>query len=163
MKPKSAIARGKILEDYVASQIREKGIDLKAYRSHGSGNTNNEKGDIWTSMMILGQNAGIECKNHKTLAIPDWWRQTKKLESLGREPVLVFKLPHDPLEGTLATIYLDTLLELIKAANGAPPVAQNTTEMATLTPNQARTLKYELQRNLTQLKALIKVLEQVYE
>ena len=114
MNPKSAIAKGKILEEYVASQIREKGIDPRAYRSHGSGNTNTEKGDIWTSMMILGQNAGIECKNCATLAIPEWWRQTKKLESLGREPVLVFKQYGEPMGETKCLIYYDTLLELIK-------------------------------------------------
>ncbi len=111
---KSAVAKGKILEKYVADQIREKGIDLKAYPSHGSGNGDGEKGDIWTSMMILGQNAGIEVKNHKTFAIPDWWRQTRKLEKLSREPVLVFKEHFAPMGDTVALIYLDTLLELIK-------------------------------------------------
>ena len=114
MKPQSAKAKGKILESYVAEQIRVKGLDPKAYPSHGSGSSPTEKGDIWTSMMILGQNAGIECKNQKTLAIPDWWRQTQKLQSLGREPVLVYKIPNAPFENTLCTIYLDTLLELIK-------------------------------------------------
>lgn len=111
---KSQVAKGKILEEYVADQIRTKGIDLKAYRSHGSGNGNTEKADIWTSMMILGQNAGIECKNHANLAIPEWWKQTKKLETLGREPVLVFKIYGEPLPETKAVVYLDTLLELIK-------------------------------------------------
>lgn len=114
MKRKSAVAKGKILEKYVADQIREKGIDPKAYPSHGSGNTTTEKGDIWTSMMILGQNAGIECKNHATLHIPDWWQQTKKLESLSREPVLVFKIDREPMGDTKVVIYLDTLLELVK-------------------------------------------------
>lgn len=38
----------------------------------------------------------------------------KKLDSLGREPILVFKLHNEPLGNTLATIYLDTLLDLIK-------------------------------------------------
>lgn len=117
MKPSSAIAKGKLLEEYVASQIREKGIDTRAYRSRGSGNGNTEKSDIWTSMMVLGQNAGIECKNHSNLAIPEWWRQTKKLESLGREPILVFKQFGEPMGETKAIVYLDTLLELIKNQN----------------------------------------------
>ena len=117
MKASSAIAKGKLLEEYVALQIREKGIDLKAYRAHGSGNGNTEKADIWTSMMVLGQNAGIECKNHATLHIPEWWKQTKKLESLGREPILVFKQFGEPLQETKCVIYLDTLLELIKNQN----------------------------------------------
>ena len=111
---KTSVQKGKILERYVADQIRMKGIDLKAYPSHGSGNSSSEKGDIWTSMMILGQNAGIECKNHATLHIPEWWKQTKKLESLGREPILVFKIYGEGFGETKAVIYLDTLLELIK-------------------------------------------------
>ncbi|MCF7836010.1 MAG: hypothetical protein K9M15_02720 [Candidatus Marinimicrobia bacterium] len=111
---KTRVQKGKILEKYVADQLREKGIDEKAYPAHGSGNTTTEKSDIWTSMMIHGQNAGIECKNQKVVKIPEWWKQTRKLESLGREPILVFKLHMDPLEGTLATIYLDTLLDLVK-------------------------------------------------
>src|SRR3990167_2161149 len=108
MNAKSAIAKGKKLEDYVCEQIRDKGIDVKAYRSHGSGNGNTEKSDIWTSMVILGQNAGIECKNQKNLSIQDWWRQTKKLESLGREPVLVFKVDQEQWGDTKCVIYFDT-------------------------------------------------------
>lgn len=111
---KTSVQKGKILEKWVADQIREKGIDPRAYPAHGSGNGNKEKGDIWTSMMILGQNAGIECKNCATTKIPEWWRQTKKLESLSREPVLVFKQFGEGLPETKAVIYLDTLLELIK-------------------------------------------------
>lgn len=117
MKSKSARAKGKLLESYVADQIREKGIDLKAYPSHGSGSGNREKGDIWTSMMILGQNVGIECKNHATLSIPEWWRQTKKLESLAREPVLVFKIKDEQWGDTKCIIYFDTLLEMTKEIN----------------------------------------------
>ena len=113
---KTAVQKGKLLEEHVAEQIRLKGIDPKAYRSHGSGNGNTEKGDIWTSMVILGQNAGIEVKNQKNISIPDWWRQTRKLEKLGREPVLVFKEHMAPVGDTLAVVYLDTLLELIKNA-----------------------------------------------
>jgi hypothetical protein len=109
--------KGQLLENYVCEQIKAKGIDSHARPAFNSGATNTEKADIWTSMMILGQNAGIECKNQKTLCIPDWWRQTKKLESLGREPVLVFKQFLEPLGETKAVIYLDTLLELIKLAH----------------------------------------------
>jgi hypothetical protein len=114
MKAKSAKAKGKLLEQYVADQIREKGIDPRAYPSHGSGSGTREKADIWTSMMVLDQNAGIECKNQATICIPEWWRQTKKLESLGREPILAFKIFGEPLAETKVVIYLDTLLELIK-------------------------------------------------
>jgi len=106
--------KGQIVENYVCKLLQDKGLDLHARPSFNSGATNTEKADIWTSVMLLGQNIGIECKNQKTLAIPDWWRQVRKLESLGREPVLVFKIHNAPLGDTLATVYLDTLLELIK-------------------------------------------------
>lgn len=106
--------KGQILEKHIAEQIRAKGLDDHCRPSFGSGSTNTEKADIWTSLMILGQNAGIEAKNHKSLAIPEWWSQTKKLESLGREPVLVYKIHNAPLSDTLCTIYFDTLLEILK-------------------------------------------------
>ncbi len=114
MTPKSAIKKGKQLEEHVVAQLREKGIDPRAYRTKGSGNGTGEKSDIWTSTIILGQNAGFECKNQATLHIPEWWRQTKKLESLSREPILVFKQFGEPLGETKVVVYLDTLLELIK-------------------------------------------------
>lgn len=106
--------KGQILEKYVCEQIKAKGLDPCPRPSFNSGATNTEKADIWTSMMILGQNAGIECKNQKNIAIPEWWIQVRKLQSLGREPVLVFKMHNSPLGDTLATVYLDTLLDLIK-------------------------------------------------
>lgn len=109
--------KGQILELYVCEQIKEKGIDTHPRPAFNSGATNTEKADIWTSMMVLGQNAGIECKNQATLKIPEWWKQTKKLESLGREPLLVFKIYGEPLPETKAVVYLDTLLELIKESN----------------------------------------------
>lgn len=107
--------KGLVLEKYVCEQIIAKGLDDRARPSYNSGATNSEKSDIWTSLMILGQNAGIEVKNQKTLKIPEWWSQTKKLESLGREPVLVYKIHNQPLSETLCTIRLDTLLELLKS------------------------------------------------
>lgn len=106
--------KGLVLEKYVCEQIISKGLDNRARPAFNSGATNTEKADIWTSMLVLGQNAGIECKNQKILAIPDWWRQTRKLQDLGREPILVYKIHNAPLSDTLCTIYLDTLLELIK-------------------------------------------------
>lgn len=106
--------KGLLLEKYVCDQIFAKGLDTHPRPSFNSGATNGEKADIWTSMMILGQGVGIECKNQKTLCIPDWWRQTKKLESLGREPVLVFKQFGEPLPETKVVMYLDTILEMAK-------------------------------------------------
>jgi len=109
--------KGQILEKYICERIKAVGLDVCPRPSFNSGATNTEKSDIWTSMTMLGQNAGIEAKNQATLHIPDWWRQTKKLESLSKEPVLVFKIYGEPLGETKALIYLDTMLELIKESN----------------------------------------------
>lgn len=106
--------KGRILENYVADQIQLKGIDPRARAEFSSGAGNREKGDIWTSMMILDQNVGIECKNQSNLSIQEWWRQTKKMESLAREPLLVFHIEHEPFGETKCVMYLDTLLELVK-------------------------------------------------
>ena len=152
MTPKSYIAKGKILEEYVVKQIREKGIDPKAYRSHGSGNGNTEKADIWTSMMVLGQNAGIECKNQKTIAIQDWWRQTKKLESLRREPILVFHVEHEPMEDTKCVIYLDTFLELVKNQGNVPIEIKGEDQ-------NTRDKKCAIQSAITSLKKVLKFYE----
>lgn len=154
----SSVEKGKQLENYVADQIRAKGIDPKAYRSHGSGNGNREKADIWTSMKILDQNVGFECKNHKTLAIPAWWKQTKKLESLGREPVLVFKQYMEPLGETKVVIYLDTLLELSKLAGGGRNLAQNS-PVANETTQNDRELAYALSTLKNAISRVNKLLE----
>lgn len=148
MRPSSAKQKGKLLEDWVADQIVAKGIDPKARRDGASGAGNREKGDIITTMMVLGQNAGIECKNHKTLALPDWWRQTKLLESLGREPMLVFKFQGDSLEDTKVVMYLDTVLELIKNQRG---YKENT---------EVNTKSIERERAIEQIIQAVKILEQ---
>jgi hypothetical protein len=117
MTPKAAIQKGKDVENYVADRIAELGIDTRAKRSFGSGNGTREKSDIWTNMQVLGRQAGIECKHATKYDLPDWWRQTKKLESLGYEPILVIKQTHETYDGTKVVIYLDTFLELVKRAN----------------------------------------------
>lgn len=149
MKPSSAKAKGKLLEDYVADQIVAKGIDPKARRDGASGAGNREKGDISTSMMVLGQNAGIECKNQANLSIPDWWRQTRKLQSLAREPILAFKIYGEPLEETKVVIYLDTFLELVKLSN-----TEKIYEV--VVPEDSREKKWAISNAITALKKLEK-------
>lgn len=120
--PRQAIKKGKDLENYVADQIAAKGIDARAVRSHGSGNGNREKADIWTSMQVLGRQAGFECKHATSMDLPGWWRQTMKLESLGYEPILVIKQTHEQYDGAKVVIFLDTFLELVKASGVATKI-----------------------------------------
>lgn len=152
MKPSSAKAKGKLLEDYVADQIVSKGIDIKARRDGASGAGNREKGDICTSMMVLGQNVGIECKNQATIKIQEWWRQTIKMEKLSREPVLCFHIENEPWIETKVVIYLDTFLEMAKMASGKPNVIE-------VTPEDSRDKKWKIQNTITALKNLLKEYE----
>lgn len=117
MKPKSAKQKGKILEDWCADRLVETGLDVRAKRDGASGAGNREKGDVSTDIQIGDRNLGIECKNQKTISIPNWWKQTQKLEDIGREPVLIFKLPKKPLAETLVTIYFETFIELLMGNN----------------------------------------------
>lgn len=114
LTPKGRIQKGKALEDYICEQLKLKGIDPRARRSYGSGNSSGIKADIDTSATILGQAAGFECKHMDKINLPQAWRQTKKLEKLGYEPVLVIKQTADSYGDTKCVIYLDALLELIK-------------------------------------------------
>lgn len=148
---KAAIQKGKDLENYLATTLRGKGMDMRAVRAHGSGNGNGEKSDIWTSVMVLGQNAGFECKHYTNLDIMAWWRQTKKLEKLGREPVLVFKQTYDEYADTKVVIYLDTFLELVKLANST----QVRPEVVGV-PTDTREKKWAVQQAIVALKKLEK-------
>ena len=114
--PQTAIAKGKLLENFVAQEIRKKRLDTQAMRQLGSG-SGQWKGDVNTKMKILNRQAVIECKNQKVVKFQEWWIQTEK-QCLGYgEPVLVIKLYNQPLEASKVVIYLDTFLELVKRAS----------------------------------------------
>ena len=151
MSIKSARQKGKDLEDHVADQIVAFGIDPKARREGSSGAGNREKGDIITTMMVLGQNVGIECKNQKVLCIPEWWRQTMKLMNLGREPVLAFKVYGEPMTETKVVIALDTFLRLAKLAEGKE-------EQVYREPAENRELKWKAERAKQAIGELIRAL-----
>ncbi len=156
MLTKSAIAKGKELENYIADQLVEKGLDLKACRSHGSGNGNREKADIWTSLTILGRNVGIEAKNHAIPHIKDWWQQACKLEKLDREPILVYKLKGEGLGEAKAVVYLDTLLEMAKCSK-----ERSNDEIKPTNVLIKRELLWLIKSGIEILKKIIKELEKI--
>ena len=147
MTLKSPKRKGAILEDFVADRLVETGLDPRAKRDGASGAGTREKGDVSTAVAINGRNLGIECKNHKNVAIPEWWKQTKKLEELGREPILVFKMNREPLEGSLVCIYFETLLELLSG---------NAEELKSITEKPE--IQYKAKRAKEAINDLIKVL-----
>jgi len=146
MKPKTAIQKGKVLENHIAGQIKLKKLDKNAQRSAGSGSGTREKRDLVTNIQVVGREIGIEAKNQKVAKMKDWWKQTQDLEKLGYEPVLVYKLKGEGLNDSKAVIYLDFLLDLIKKAQ-EPKIN-----------NPDRELEYALKNLLASLKKVIKLL-----
>jgi len=110
--------KGKQLESYVCQRFKELGLDAEAERDGASGASNRDKRDIKTKCGINGRTLGMECKNHAVPHIKDWWIQTKKLQTLNYEPVLVYKLFGEPLGESKVVIYLDTFLELLIKEQG---------------------------------------------
>ncbi len=118
---KTRMARGKALENWTADRMMEKGLGI-ASKSPGSGSGTREKADIVNSVVVIERETGekrglgIECKNHKTPHIRDWWEQAQKLEigDSNRIPVLVYKLGGEKYFDTKAVIYLETFLDLVK-------------------------------------------------
>ena len=144
---KTAKQKGKQLEQYITDEIIKRGLDDRAKRDGASGAGNREKRDVDTSMTILGRTAGIEAKNHKVPHIKDWWQQTQKLEVLGYEPILVYKLFGESLKEAKAVIYLSTLLDLL---------AEKTQTENTGIPSGD---KWKVKRAIDSLKDVFKILD----
>ena len=125
---KNTRQKGAELENFVADKLVEYGLDSKARRENSSGAGTREKSDISTSAQLLGRNLGIECKNTEKLNIPKYWKQTEKLEVLGREPVLVYKLPNRNPRVVLVSIYLETFLDMLVALQGKDNTTSNVVE-----------------------------------
>lgn len=115
---KTKKAKGQQLENHCADLLIEYGLDSRARRDGASGAGTREKGDICTSVQINGRNLGIEAKNHARASVKDWWEQAKKLELLGREPVVAYKLKGESLDDTKVIIYYSTFLELLQGQQG---------------------------------------------
>lgn len=116
--------KGKLLENHVCERLAHHGIDIEAQRDGASGASNRDKRDIQTKADINGRTIGIECKNHARPKMKDWWEQTCKLQTLGYEPVLVYKLFGESMGESKVVIYLDTFLELLAQSKGEITVSQ---------------------------------------
>lgn len=148
MKPSSAKAKGKLLENYVADLIKSKGLDSKAHRDGASGAGNREKADISTSLTILGRQAMFECKNQKTIKMVEWWKQVDNECKSGGEPLLVTKYDREPLEASKITLYLETFLDLVVRAS--EPKSQE---------NASKELKWHLEQIKRDAQKTLKLLK----
>jgi hypothetical protein len=105
MKPKSAIAKGKILENMVADKLKV--IDPTAHRQPGSGN-GLAKGDISNNLGLC-----IECKNTARL---NWKETAKQVErqAMGyAKEVVIWHAPRTPEDKAIVIIDLDFFIELM--------------------------------------------------
>ena len=148
MNGRTAKQKGKQLENWVMDEIIKRGLDDRAIRDGASGASNKEKRDVATNIKILDREIGIECKNHKVPHIKDWWLQTQKLEQLGYEPVLIYKLFGESLGDCKSVVYTSTLLDLI--ANQKDSFEQ------TGIPSSE---KWLIKKAIDVLKSLLKVFE----
>ena len=117
MLGKSAVKKGREFENWVASKLREVGLDVNARRTFGSGG-GHEKGDIYNS---LGLN--IECKNTKTLSFKSAWKQCNRDADMSRaKPVLIWHPPNTPFDGSIVFITVEHLAELLSGIHEARPL-----------------------------------------
>jgi hypothetical protein len=98
VNPKSAIQKGKELEEFIVQRLRLTGLDTRAYRQKGSGSGLN-KGDVWNDLNL--------CFEAKNTAKPNLGPSLKQVnrEALGTQiPVMVWHRPRTPLEDSVVII-----------------------------------------------------------
>lgn len=106
MKPRSAKAKGKRLEQKVASMWRSKTKDM-AMNTPGSGSGLKFKEDVYN------RHFAIECKNQETVHLWKWWQQARGEQYLGKPPVLIISGNHRPI---LAVMSIEEWLNLVMEA-----------------------------------------------
>jgi|GEM_PF-5270024 len=97
--------KGKSLEEHIAKTLRKQ-LGARVQRDKRSGAGSHQKMDLTDWHMDTPFD--IEAKNHKTIAVKKWMRQTKAGTSPGRIPTLVFDADDD----VLACIPFDDLVNL---------------------------------------------------
>jgi hypothetical protein len=146
VNPKSAIAKGKRFENFIAQEIEAMGLG-EASREIGSG-SGKRKGDIRSNLPFL-----IEAKNQKKL---NWWEsinQAKKQAEMGNKEaekwVLIVRDPKTPEENPhcYAVVDMWEFLKLLKK------------DREPLVKEPDRQMKWKLQRFLQTGKDLIKEFE----
>jgi hypothetical protein len=116
MLPKSAIAKGKELEFFVADLLRSSGIDSRAERSPGSGNGNRIKGDILT-----GCGWCLECKNTKNFSWSTAAAQVRREAMNHQQEAIIWKPPQRPMNDSVVVIGLTDFIELLKVKKNYTP------------------------------------------
>jgi len=98
--------KGKSLENEVAKLLQKK-LGARVSRDKRSGAGSHQKMDL--SDFYQDTPLDIECKNHKTIKIKEWWRQALSGASFSRIPTVVFRTDDE----VLATLRFSDLVDLI--------------------------------------------------
>ena len=98
--------KGSRLERFIATRLRQLGLDGNARRMIGSGAFDGYKGDIYAPDVPLT----FEAKNNENHSIWKEWEQAKNQEKPLRPACLVISGNFRP---TLAVVDLETLLDLL--------------------------------------------------
>jgi hypothetical protein len=94
--------RGKSFEQKVAAMIRRK-ADKGALRNAGSHASWHRRSDVFTNLPLH-----VECKDHATIKIREWFEQSVAAASANQIPTVVFAKD----EEVLVTLRFDDLLNL---------------------------------------------------
>jgi hypothetical protein len=105
MKIKSARAKGKRLEQKVASLWRHKMKDM-GIPTPGSG-SGKFKGDVYNRYFT------IEAKNQEKVKLWTWWEQAKNQVTFNKPPALMISGNHRPI---LVVMGIEDWLDLVKEA-----------------------------------------------
>jgi hypothetical protein len=98
--------KGKDLEKQVAKMLQKK-LGARVSRDKRSGAGSHQKMDL--TDYFQDTPLDIECKNHATIKIREWWKQTIAGASFSRIPTLVFQADNE----VLATLRFSDLVDIV--------------------------------------------------
>lgn len=105
---KSKKAKGKALENWLASELRRTKSDEKARAMPGSGAFTHFKSDIYTKLPY-----SFECKSQETTKVWEWYVQAQSQASNMEAPVVVFKRNYSqPMALLSASDFINMIAEI---------------------------------------------------
>lgn len=107
-KHASKKAKGKSLENWLASELRRTGADTEARPMPMSGALTFFKSDIRTSLPY-----SFECKNQETTKVYQWYEQAKADAGAMEKPIVIFKRNYSqPMALLSASDLIDLITEV---------------------------------------------------
>lgn len=148
MKARSAKNKGARYENFLVDIIRQE-LDPSAHRTYGSG-SGLDKNDI----IIPKYGIEIEAKNHKKIALTDWWNQVERQRTPANIPILVARDPRRPeFERSFAVCDLNDFIVLLTRKDPSARMQINTP-----VDYKERAFQYQLEKTREEIRKLTKLL-----